>query len=562
MIDKDSGNRIHLHSAVWTVFSVILALMLTGCYGLVNQYYLRGSPGYEANLRELKARAEGGEYLSKNPAPRVITVASNGSIYVYPEDGHRYREFTARGSSFGGSVYNRGVPDIVYQGWKEHDRLKKIDNSAKEQKRLQEVKNAIKHPRKITMEEFLGIKPNENMKSRLNNKIPSLFGDTESYRFNTHEGMSQEQLANLYMAMSNSGYYPPSESVQGVNIVHGFEFYYVDLKHTTGEFYSYCLKNRSLPVGEKYDAALSAVLDDIRAFMHTDANPDFSESETTGHEIMRTWIWKSFETLDHNFFDITLSAHPYGKSWMLLLTVRKAMDPAEIAQKNKECSDFWSMSMNDVMNQIQTEKEESKHLEGPIRDLYNRVKRYLVVVKSDKGIGSGFLAKDQGGVYFYTNEHVVRGSNKPKVLGIDGEEISLGDFELAKGMDLVRFVVKDRVDALEVNHQGTDLNMPVTVFGNSDGVGVVTAQSGKILGIGPSMIEVSAEFVQGNSGSPVLTMDGQVVGIATFAIDATEKENWVKKDTRFNGVRRFALRIDNVNWKKMDWELYSTIINR
>lgn len=70
------------------------------------------------------------------------------------------------------------------------------------------------------------------------------------------------------------------------------------------------------------------------------------------------------------------------------------------------------------------------------------------------------------------------------------------------------------------------------------------------------------EFVQGNSGNPVIALDGKVIGIATFAVNTVDDENWMKKDTRFNGVRRFAYRIDNVRWKKMEWDLYSTIINR
>ena len=100
------------------------------------------------------------------------------------------------------------------------------------------------------------------------------------------------------------------------------------------------------------------------------------------------------------------------------------------------------------------------------------------------------------------------------------------------------------------------------MFGNSDGADVITALGGKIIGVGPSLIEISAEFVQGNSGSPVLTLDGKVVGIATFAVNGAESENWVKSGTRFDGVRRFALRLDNIHWEAIDWELYHNIINR
>jgi len=545
------------------VFAVFVVWALAGCHGLINEYYLQGCAGYDRSLRQLQARPDGSKYLAKNPRPRVITVASNGSIYVYPEDRHGYQEFTARGNSFAsGDLVGYGVPDIVYQGWKEHDRLKKSEEAEKEQMRLRDVKFAIKHPRKITMEELLGVKPDENMKPRLTNKIPRLFADVESYDFNTHNGMTQEQLTNLYMGMMRSGYFPPSEKVNGVKIVNGFRFHEIKIKHTTGTFYSYCLADRSLPLGEKYEAALTAVLDDIRAFMHTDVMPKYSESEATDHTMSRYWKWDAFETLDHQFFDISLSAHPNVSSWLLLLHVRKTIDPVVAAERRKESMDIWSMSIKDTIDKIKKDNEEAQRFEGPSRDLYNRVKQYLAVVRSDKGVGSGFLAKGKDGVHFYTNEHVVRGANKPNVQDINGSEIVLGDFEIVKGLDLVRFSVKDRADALSLNHSEVDLDMPVTVFGNSDGAGVLTALNGKILGVGPTMLEVSAEFVQGNSGSPILTMNGEVLGIATFAVNATEKENWVKKATRFNGVRRFGLRLDNVKWTKMDWDLYSTIVDR
>ena len=136
-------------------------------------------------------------------------------------------------------------------------------------------------------------------------------------------------------------------------------------------------------------------------------------------------------------------------------------------------------------------------------DLFNKVKGCLAVVKTDKGTGSGFIAQDGACAYLYTNEHVIRGGGKPIVSDLEGNDIKLGDFELAKGRDLARFKINDDRKGLQLFHDGVQINAAITVFGNSDGAGVMTALSGKVIGIGPSLIEVSAEFVQGNSGSPV-----------------------------------------------------------
>jgi len=95
-----------------------------------------------------------------------------------------------------------------------------------------------------------------------------------------------------------------------------------------------------------------------------------------------------------------------------------------------------------------------------------------------------------------------------------------------------------------------DIGDPVVVLGNSDGRGVVTEIRGKVIGVGPREIEVDAAFVIGNSGSPVLDRHGRVIGIATYLRDCRDDEDWSKADTRFNGIRRFALRLLGTRWSR------------
>lgn len=97
----------------------------------------------------------------------------------------------------------------------------------------------------------------------------------------------------------------------------------------------------------------------------------------------------------------------------------------------------------------------------------------------------------------------------------------------------------------------------VYVFGNSDGKSVATDLFGKITGVGPKDIEVSVPFVHGNSGSAVLNEQGEVVGVATYAIRPdTNPEDWTKEGSRFSDVRRFAVRLVNVEWKSMKYEVF------
>jgi len=96
----------------------------------------------------------------------------------------------------------------------------------------------------------------------------------------------------------------------------------------------------------------------------------------------------------------------------------------------------------------------------------------------------------------------------------------------------------------------------VSVFGNSEGGGVATSISGKLVGIGPVLIEIDAAFVRGNSGSPILDPKGEVLGVATFAVRDADPNDWVKQGTRFTQVRRFGVRLNDAKWKVIDATQY------
>ena len=91
----------------------------------------------------------------------------------------------------------------------------------------------------------------------------------------------------------------------------------------------------------------------------------------------------------------------------------------------------------------------------------------------------------------------------------------------------------------------------------SDGQGVVTELEGSIDGVGPDKLEVSYEFVSGNSGGLLVNAKTQeVLGVATFVTRAP-KADWVKEGTRFEEVRRFCVRWTNKEeWVPIAWERF------
>ena len=180
---------------------------------------------------------------------------------------------------------------------------------------------------------------------------------------------------------------------------------------------------------------------------------------------------------------------------------------------------------------------------------FEEVKDKLVVIVCGEKAGSGFIVRDGGRPYLFTNAHVVQ---RGAVIAhrLDGTRLMLGPRDEAVGRDMVRFALDESMPAFDLAAGVPDIGDPVVVLGNSDGRGVVTEIRGKVIGVGPREIEVDAAFVIGNSGSPVLDRHGRVIGIATYLRDCRDDEDWSKADTRFNGIRRFALRLLGTRWSR------------
>jgi len=137
------------------------------------------------------------------------------------------------------------------------------------------------------------------------------------------------------------------------------------------------------------------------------------------------------------------------------------------------------------------------------------------------GTGSGFVYDDQG--HIMTNNHVVDGADKIKVTFHDGVEIEAKVVGTSPDADVAiikvpsteyRAVKKGNPDDLKVGEWVLAIGSP---FGLSQSVtsGIVSATERDTIGINPyeSFIQTDAAINQGNSGGPLVNMDGRVVGI-------------------------------------------------
>jgi hypothetical protein len=136
---------------------------------------------------------------------------------------------------------------------------------------------------------------------------------------------------------------------------------------------------------------------------------------------------------------------------------------------------------------------------------------------------------------------------------------NIGASAVAVGHDVVRMEIKSAEKSFDVL-AGADsiakIGDAISVLGNPEGAGVVKPIDGTIAGIGPDLIEVNAEFVEGNSGSPIVHVPtGKVIGLATYTVE--RKVSDASGNTVQTQVRRFGYRLDSIKqWQPINWQTF------
>ena len=184
----------------------------------------------------------------------------------------------------------------------------------------------------------------------------------------------------------------------------------------------------------------------------------------------------------------------------------------------------------------------------------------LVVVDCGEASASGFVAEMDGQKYLITNQHVIMGFDKISFTTLSGKKLKPTSVEPSKTRDIVRLKVDADV-GLKIA-ESLDINESIVALGNSQGAGVISPLPGKINGIGPDRIEITSEIVGGNSGGPILNEDMEVCGIATYYV-TYKGQSEGEKDTKWEMItRRFALKLDQAKWMKVNWGKYNTVFGK
>ena len=183
----------------------------------------------------------------------------------------------------------------------------------------------------------------------------------------------------------------------------------------------------------------------------------------------------------------------------------------------------------------------------------------LVFVEDKDGAGSGFVCTFGGGKFVFTNQHVVAGHPGMALTLLDQSPIKVGQAAAALGHDIMSLALLSDTKAMDMMtevEKNASIGDEVVVLGNPEGARVIKPLIGKLVGIGPNLVEVTAEFVPGNSGSPIVHLkSGKVIGVATYL---TMRDMNGLSGRAAPKVRRFGYRLDSVKqWQPVAWPAYN-----
>lgn len=188
----------------------------------------------------------------------------------------------------------------------------------------------------------------------------------------------------------------------------------------------------------------------------------------------------------------------------------------------------------------------------------------VLIAEHKMGMGTAFIAIMRGKYFIVTNLHVIAENEGLTFKTKSNSNVAYSDTVfIANGLDAVLIPIEGvpagtvALDVMEDISSQVKIGDAVVACGNSEGGEVLRRSKGKVLAIGPSVIETSCAIFHGNSGSPIYhKKSGKIIGVISHALKAQEgldsltreQENSPIRDK----VRYFGQRIDNVkNWEKM-----------
>ena len=158
------------------------------------------------------------------------------------------------------------------------------------------------------------------------------------------------------------------------------------------------------------------------------------------------------------------------------------------------------------------------------RDFFDKFFGEMPKSYKARSLGSGFIIDPKG--YVVTNNHVVEGADKIKIILVGGKEYQatvkgrdpktdLALIQIVNPPADLTFLKMGDSDAIQVGDWVLAVGNPFGL-GHTVTQGIISAK-GRVIGAGPydNFLQTDASINPGNSGGPLLNLKGEVIGINT-----------------------------------------------
>ena len=155
--------------------------------------------------------------------------------------------------------------------------------------------------------------------------------------------------------------------------------------------------------------------------------------------------------------------------------------------------------------------------------VYNSVKNSVVTIKTNKGRGSGVIVTDDGHVV--TNEHVIRGASRVKIISLDNNVYSakVVGIDAITDVALLKSDFKGKAISFS-DSSAVKIGDVVLAIGNPFGVGqtltkgIISRTNSGHITENPldEFLQSDAAINPGNSGGAMVNIKGDLIGINTM----------------------------------------------
>lgn len=185
-------------------------------------------------------------------------------------------------------------------------------------------------------------------------------------------------------------------------------------------------------------------------------------------------------------------------------------------------------SISSVQSSFQEQLGEIKaSTSADFSGIVERETKGVVTIKTDISQGTGFLITDEG--YILTNYHVMKGAKSAGVSTYNSKQHQVRLIGYGEKMDIALLKIEGSFFSLTLgNSDNVKIGEKVIAIGNPLGLaftvteGIISAKNRAGINKLPYYFQTDVSLNPGNSGGPLISTDGEVIGINNFKISGAE----------------------------------------